>query len=184
MATESRPATADARAAECVVCRETMKPGVRKCIRCGAFQSWVRRRLDFSGTILSLLVALVSVTTFAIPSIREAFHPNAEIHAAVVGGTLTFLQVMVTNTGSRPGIFRWARIAVLPGPPGNHSSGASAWGLHRVQNVDTKAYDSFGCTSSESSGPFGRLRESHSRLVVILMPRADLPACAVPASRV
>jgi hypothetical protein len=47
-----------------------------------------------------------------------------------------------------------------------------------------KALRLLGCTSSESSGPFGLLSKSHSRHVAIVMPRSDSPVCAAPASRV
>src|SRR5258708_30177036 len=57
----------------CVTCREKIERGAKICIRCNQFQDW-RRFFGLSSTILSLLVALVSVLSIAIPA---AFYDTA-----------------------------------------------------------------------------------------------------------
>lgn len=43
----------------CVVCMEPIHAGAKKCIKCESFQNW-RRYINFSSTVLSLLVALAT----------------------------------------------------------------------------------------------------------------------------
>jgi|GEM_PF-6322569 len=56
----------------CRVCHEEIVAGAVKCIHCDSYQRPWRRRLDFSNTILALLVALVSVSGVMIPVILDA----------------------------------------------------------------------------------------------------------------
>lgn len=60
----------------CVACRLEIENGATKCVHCGSYQSW-RGSIALSSTILSLLVALVSVTTVLIPTLMSQFARNA-----------------------------------------------------------------------------------------------------------
>jgi hypothetical protein len=80
---ETYPQTAgDAAAASggkiklCRDCKSPMPADANKCVPCGAFQG-ASRYLTFSNSVLSLLVALVSVAAFAIPAISNALRPAA-----------------------------------------------------------------------------------------------------------
>src|SRR5258708_28682650 len=59
----------------CVTCREKIERGAKICIRCNQFQDW-RRFFGLSSTILSLLVALVSVLSIAIPAVLNLRPPQ------------------------------------------------------------------------------------------------------------
>ena len=76
-----------------------------KCIECSSLQNW-RRYLDSSGIVLSLLVALTSLLTFAIPIWRSTLVAKvAEPSSALVEvddtGLATFV---VANGGNAPAV--------------------------------------------------------------------------------
>ena len=60
-----------------------------------------------SSTVLSLLVALVSVLTVAVPVLKNAFTPaNSSIKVIFQGADSKTLSLFVTNQGTRPGAVR------------------------------------------------------------------------------
>jgi hypothetical protein len=87
----------------CVVCREPIKLGARKCVHCDSPQGWMRY-LGVSTTILALLIALISVSQSALPvflKIAEGEHTKLKLNLLSIGDTTaTFL---VTNSGTMPG---------------------------------------------------------------------------------
>src|ERR1700761_1819971 len=67
----------------CRFCYSPMPVAANKCVACQEQQDW-RRYLGFSSTILSLLVALISVVTFAIPIWKASFYsPSPKPNVAV-----------------------------------------------------------------------------------------------------
>jgi len=56
----------------CLVCREPINKGALFCNKCNSHQDW-RRHIPLSNNVLSLLVALVSVSAIAVPAIVSAF---------------------------------------------------------------------------------------------------------------
>ena len=99
----------------CRVCREAIHKGALICNECKSRQDW-RRHLTFSSTVLSLLVALMSVSAIAIPAIASAFKSHAsDIRVAVIrtrehDTVQNYLpdrkfdfQLYVANTGTRRG---------------------------------------------------------------------------------
>lgn len=87
----------------CKICAEEIKVAAKQCIHCKSYQDW-RSRLGFSTTILSLLVALVSVLTTAVPVVKTAITPNNSVLTFTVqGSTLDTILVLVSNLGNRPG---------------------------------------------------------------------------------
>jgi len=54
----------------CLVCREPIRIGAKKCIHCDSFLDW-RRWLGISQTTLALLVALVSVVAASGPRVAQ-----------------------------------------------------------------------------------------------------------------
>lgn len=88
----------------CRECREPLHPNARRCASCGAFQNW-RRFLALSSTVLSLLVALISVSALAIPILKEAFEPQhsrVAVEAPFFSGDFGYLYV--ANEGARPAL--------------------------------------------------------------------------------
>jgi hypothetical protein len=80
-----------------------MPEQANKCTQCGSVQNW-ERYLGFSGTILGLLVALISVLTFALPIwsgliIPRAARPSAVLVEVDDSGRATFT---VSNGGTAP----------------------------------------------------------------------------------
>ncbi|HEX8620951.1 MAG TPA: hypothetical protein VF718_03200 [Allosphingosinicella sp.] len=87
----------------CRACWHPMPKPANKCTKCGSVQDW-QRYLNFSGTVLGLLVALISVLTFAIPIWTRVIVPKAPRPSAVLvevdnGGRSTFA---VSNAGTAP----------------------------------------------------------------------------------
>ena len=87
----------------CKVCAEPINISAKKCIHCQSDQGWAFR-LGFSATVLSLLVALVTVLTAAIPVIKDALTPrNSGLTASFQGAERSAVHVLVSNDGVRPG---------------------------------------------------------------------------------
>ena len=111
----------------CLVCQEEILFGSRKCIHCDSFQDW-RRKINLGNSVLSLMVALISVIGLTFPAIMNSLkkdgssvevtllkipdeirgdglgdvYPslNAEKHEMKYVIDLDFL---ATNSGNRPG---------------------------------------------------------------------------------
>lgn len=62
---------------KCLECRGNIPLDAIKCTECDAYQDWRRHlNLNFSGVILSLLIALISVSSVCVPLILRAFEPK------------------------------------------------------------------------------------------------------------
>ena len=99
----------------CWACEAVLRSATQKrCTECGSFQGR-RKALNFSVTILSLLVALISVSSAAVPTLVSFFsRPMTEITIAAVDDIgLTpfagldefgiFAEVVIQNTGDATG---------------------------------------------------------------------------------
>jgi hypothetical protein len=96
----------------CRVCREPILSGAKKCIHCNSYQSLLFRVLS-SGPALSLLVALVAVTTPWVPVVKEALAPKGTVlKTAFAGVSGNSLDVAVTNVGSLPGSVHMISFAI------------------------------------------------------------------------
>src|SRR5215467_12617372 len=81
----------------CKVCGEDIKKEARKCTHCDSYQDW-RANVGFSNTVLSLLVALCSVLTVAVPVILDTVTPkNSDLRFAYHGISDHSITVLVTN---------------------------------------------------------------------------------------
>ncbi len=88
---------------ECIVCREQIKAGARKCIHCDSYQDW-REYFNFSGSVLAWLVALVSVITLSLPVIKNALQKdNSNVVLAFQGIEEGYISLIASNLGTRPG---------------------------------------------------------------------------------
>ena len=109
----SVPSTdSNARATRCIACRESIKQGARKCHHCDSFQDW-RGRLNFTSSVLALLVALVSVISLSVPLIHDALtEDNSRVLITPAGVGSDSLLLVASNTGSRPATLSWAELTV------------------------------------------------------------------------
>jgi hypothetical protein len=90
----------------CKICAEPIKIAARKCIHCDSYQDW-RSKINFSSTVLSLVVALVSVLTVAVPVVIQTLTPkDSNLKFQIAGASEDTLSILVTNSGTRPGFVR------------------------------------------------------------------------------
>jgi hypothetical protein len=123
---------ADSEGVSCLECREPLRAGAGKCVRCNAYQDW-RRYFAFSTTVLSLLIALLSVATVCIPVLIDALRPADAVIRLSIGDISTpslawsyyrqragwgdlpphvadrfeislVVRLVATNSGTRPGV--------------------------------------------------------------------------------
>lgn len=89
---------------KCLVCKQGIDEKAIKCAKCGSFQNW-RRHVKLSGAILSLLVALVSVSGLAIPIILESIRGGQSLLKIGVSFTNdTHAYLHFQNNGDEPGL--------------------------------------------------------------------------------
>src|SRR5258708_27102734 len=87
----------------CIACSEEIQPGAKICTHCDQFQDW-RRFFGISAPVLSLLVALVSVLSIAIPAILNVRPPQtSDIHCSLLewDESTATVKLAVSNKGSR-----------------------------------------------------------------------------------
>lgn len=88
----------------CRTCREPIRRGARKCVRCDSFQDW-RRFMSVSTSALALLIALISVVSATGPGIKRLMIGDRSdlrfSYLATVDEGMIFL---VSNSGTRPGV--------------------------------------------------------------------------------
>jgi len=101
----------------CASCKEKIHPEARKCPSCGSFQNW-RRHLGLSSSFLSVLLALISVSTvFTTVVVNTGKLNDSDIRASLISWqrlenysadsrNALVVEVMLTNTGQRPGIVK------------------------------------------------------------------------------
>ena len=88
----------------CRVCGEPINLIALKCIHCSSEQARWRLRLGLSRTVLSLLVALVSVLTAALPALKDFLtERNSDLSISFQVADKESLAFLITNRGARPG---------------------------------------------------------------------------------
>ena len=91
----------------CVVCAEEIKSAARICTHCNSYQDW-RADLSMSSTILSLLIALASILTVAVPVVMNAVTPkDSNISISFEGASETNMDILAFNSGTKPGTVRY-----------------------------------------------------------------------------
>jgi hypothetical protein len=105
----------------CTTCKEIINTDAAKCIHCGSFQNW-RRHLDFGSSILSMMIAFISVVTVFITVVANStMENNSNINASIINWQRSFItdgqiyqvlnvEIFVTNTGQRPGAVKTVAI--------------------------------------------------------------------------
>jgi hypothetical protein len=87
----------------CTTCLEPIWIGAKKCTHCDSYQDW-RRFLNFSSTVLALMVSLVAVTTTGVPIIWEVLKGrDSDIRIATPSIENGRVYVLATNFGKKPG---------------------------------------------------------------------------------
>lgn len=90
---------------ECIVCREQIFAGAKKCIHCDSHQDW-RRFVFFSNTVLALLVALVSVSATALPEINRLLTIKySSTHLSKRGIKGNGIEILANNSGTEDSSF-------------------------------------------------------------------------------
>jgi len=91
---------------KCRVCKEEIQEDALKCTNCGSFQNY-RRHFNFSSSVLALLIALISVITWATPILQEAWKPkDAKLEFYFIGPLPSgHIMITVSNEGSQPAFF-------------------------------------------------------------------------------
>jgi hypothetical protein len=103
-------------AKRCVACAEPINQDAGKCIHCQSAQGGVSRYVGFSSTVLSLLVALVSVTTAMVPVIKDALTPKDSSLQATFQSTVgTAPTILISNQGIRSGSVNSVSLKVVNG---------------------------------------------------------------------
>jgi hypothetical protein len=91
---------------QCVYCRADLPFDAVRCSSCGAFQNW-RRHLNLSGVVLSLLVALLSVSALTVPIFVETFRGKRSILSFDLSfNTNEYAYFHFRNKGGAPGLIQ------------------------------------------------------------------------------
>lgn len=90
----------------CRVCKEEIMDGASRCIHCGSYQDY-RRYFKISSSVLALLIALISVITWATPVLKDALKPtDAKLEFYFIGPMPSgHIMITVTNKGTEPAFF-------------------------------------------------------------------------------
>lgn len=97
---------------QCVCCREEIRKGAIKCIKCDTYQKGLRKYFSVSNIFLSLMIALISVTTTLFQVVISHAPKSIKIRATVVKKDEQFLQVAIINTGNTVAILRGGTLKV------------------------------------------------------------------------
>lgn len=102
----------------CDKCKEKIHKDAVICIHCKSYQNW-RRHLGLSSTFLSLLLALISVSTVFVTVLSSATVKNdSDINASIINWQRTYFndrgkltqvliaEFFVTNSGKKPGALK------------------------------------------------------------------------------
>lgn len=105
---------------ECIVCKEKIRRGAQKCIKCSSFQNW-RRHFDFSALILSILTALISVSTTAFTVLHFVISDRSDPRFSILTFQPDKIEIESYNVGNRAAILRNVNISQIkngiPDPP-------------------------------------------------------------------
>ena len=94
--------------ATCVVCREEIKQDAKKCIHCDSYQDF-RRWINISSVVLSLMIALLSVTAVTLPVLKDfMLPPDAELNFSLVEkyDDYTWFRIAVSNSGTKAAVIK------------------------------------------------------------------------------
>lgn len=93
---------------KCVMCTKELPADARICTECDCYQDW-RQYFGLSSTVLSLLVALFSVLTVAVPVISDALTPKiSSVHCNLISWDENTgeVRIAVSNEGARAAVIK------------------------------------------------------------------------------
>ena len=96
----------------CKVCRKPIEIGARKCTECDSYQDW-RRHFSIGTVVLSLLIALISVTTTGIQVMQGLLaKEQSDIRFSLLRYGPDSIKIMGSNLGDRAGALRQATLKI------------------------------------------------------------------------
>lgn len=100
---DDRAKSSENQMTECVICKNDIKKGAKKCINCNSFQRPIRRFL--SGITVQALVALVPIITLAFVFVKDhvVVH-KSDLRLAILECEKDKIWVVASNLGDRAGI--------------------------------------------------------------------------------
>jgi len=97
----------------CRLCKHAIPVGARLCSECGSYQNWLGS-LNRSSLVLSLLVALASVLSIAIPAVKTALRPSrSDLRMVRYYFTDTGVSIVLNNKGAMPGFISSCKMELL-----------------------------------------------------------------------
>lgn len=94
----------------CKTCAIQIPIAARKCTHCDSFQGW-RRLFGLTSNTLAMMVALVAVTTAAVPVYSQLFGRKSSLLSfAGISADEEGLSAFVSNSGDRPGLVTGAAL--------------------------------------------------------------------------
>ena len=96
----------------CTFCKNVINPEAVKCPKCGSFQNW-RKNINLSTTLVSLLIALISVTGIVVPILWQALTPSrSQVSVEHAFVTDNFAYLYLANSGSRPALIETIKLRI------------------------------------------------------------------------
>lgn len=93
----------------CVACDGEISSKALKCPRCGSFQNW-RRLVTVNSTVLSLLIALLSVSALVGPTLRDVFFEGARLRVELDHRDISYRGNKGGGAGEYRGGLAWLEI--------------------------------------------------------------------------
>jgi hypothetical protein len=103
----------------CPVCGEKIARAAHKCVECDSYLDW-RRYVNVSSSVVSLLIALISVMALSVQHIKGVFDKgHSNVRVAVVRTSPGMISLLAFNDGNRPGAVSPAEFDVYDSRVGN-----------------------------------------------------------------
>ena len=107
---EAKKIEPDSLPTACRECGNVIADQAKLCSACNSYQDW-RRFFPFSGVVLAMLTALVSVLTVAVPTLYKLVHtPRSAVTLENPSLDGTLLRVVAVNRGDAPAVVYSAKI--------------------------------------------------------------------------
>lgn len=102
----------DSTTSVCKICCKSIESGAKKCTECGSYQDW-RRHFSVGTVTLSLIIALVSVSTTAIQVTKSLLaKEQSELKFSLVQYGPNHITIMSSNLGDRAGALKQATLNI------------------------------------------------------------------------
>lgn len=96
----------------CISCGEAIKATALICIHCQSFQDW-RRYFSLGNTVITLVIALLSVASITIPVIKKSLTANnSDVNVTYLSSEAGKVNLFATNRGIRTGVVTSASMMI------------------------------------------------------------------------